>query len=220
MGPNGSEWARTRPKASKNSRKLRKTSRKLNFEKLRKLFDKHPMNKAVYDLQKAIDKKINRMMQKNPHRLNFYKKYMKIIEEYNEGKDAEAVKRAFEELLKFVNEMNVEEQRSMRENLDEETLAIFDLLKKENLSKKVIKTVKEVASKTLKKLKEEKLKIERWRESQQISAQVKIIIRDCLMHLPEQSYPDNEIELNTMKVYQHIFSSYFGGNKSIYQEYN
>ena len=45
-------------------------------------------------------------------------------------------------------------------------------------------------------------------------------IRDCLMHLPEKSYPDNEIELNTMKVYQHIFSSYFGGNKSIYQEYN
>ena len=40
------------------------------------------------------------------------------------------------------------------------------------------------------------------------------------MHLPEKSYPDNEIELNTMKVYQHIFSSYFGGNKSIYQEYN
>ena len=58
------------------------------------------------------------------------------------------------------------------------------------------------------------------KESQQISAQVKIIIRDCLMHLPEKSYPDNEIELNTMKVYQHIFSSYFGGNKNIYQEYN
>ena len=52
----------------------------------------------------------------------------KIIEEYNEGKDAEAVKKAFEELLKFVNEMNLEEQRSMRENLDEETLAIYDLL--------------------------------------------------------------------------------------------
>ena len=30
---------------------------------------------------------------------------------------------------------------------------------------------------------------------------------------------NNEIELNTMQVYQHIFSSYFGGDKSIYQEY-
>ena len=68
----------------------------LNFEKLRKLFDKHPMNKTVYDLQKAIDKKLNRMMQKNPHRLNFYKKYMKIIEEYNEGK----MQKQSKELLK------------------------------------------------------------------------------------------------------------------------
>ncbi len=193
---------------------------KLNFQKLKEIFRKKTINKSVFDLKDAIDKKLKRMIQKNPERADFYKKYLKIIEEYNEGKDSEAVRKAFEDLIKFVNELNDEENRAIRENLDEETLAIFDLLKKENLSKKEIKTVKEVASKTLKKLKEEKLKIERWRESQQISAQVKIIIRDCLMHLPEQSYPDNEIELNTMKVYQHIFSSYFGGNKSIYQEYN
>ena len=188
----------------------------LNFEKLRKLFDKHPMNKEVYDLQKAIDKKLNRMMQKNPHRLNFYKKYMKIIEEYNEGKDAEAVKRAFEELLKFVNEMNLEEQRSMRENLDEETLAIYDLLCKDNLTKKDKDIVKKVAIETLENLKKEKLKIERWRESNQVSAQVKIIIRQCLLHLPKETYPDYEVDIKTLDVYQHIHSNYYGGGASIY----
>ena len=188
----------------------------LNFEKLRKLFDKHPMNKEVYDLQKAIDKKLNRMMQKNPHRLNFYKKYMKIIEEYNEGKDAEAVKRAFEELLKFVNEMNLEEQRSIRENLDEETLAIYDLLCKANLTKKDKDIVKKVAIETLENLKKEKLKIERWRESNQVSAQVKIIIRQCLLHLPKETYPDDEVDVKTLDVYQHIHSNYYGGGASIY----
>ena len=188
----------------------------LNFEKLRKLFDKHPMNKEVYDLQKAIDKKLNRMMQKNPQRLNFYKKYMKIIEEYNEGKDAEAVKRAFEELLKFVNEMNLEEQRSMRENLDEETLAIYDLLCKTNLTKKDKDIVKKVAIETLENLKKEKLKIERWRESNQVSAQVKIIIRQCLLHLPKETYPDDEVDVKTLDVYQHIHSNYYGGGASIY----
>lgn len=188
----------------------------LNFEKLRKLFDKHPMNKTVYDLQKAIDKKLNRMMQKNPHRLNFYKKYMKIIEEYNEGKDAEAVKRAFEELLKFVNEMNLEEQRSMRENLDEETLAIYDLLCKDNLTKKDKDIVKKVSIETLENLKKEKLKIERWRESNQVSAQVKIIIRQCLLHLPKETYPDDEVDVKTLDVYQHIHSNYYGGGASIY----
>ena len=193
---------------------------KLDFEKLREIFKKKEINKSVFDLKDAIDKKLKRMVEKNPERVNFYKKYIKIIQEYNEGKDAEAVRKAFEDLLKFVNELNEEENRSIRENLDEETLAIYDLLKKENLTKNETKKVREVAIQTLKKLKEEKLKIERWRESQQITAQIKIIIRDCLMHLPEKSYPDNEIELNTMKVYQHIFSSYSGGNKSIYQEYS
>ena len=193
---------------------------KLDFEKLKEVFKKKTINKSVFDLKDAIEKILKRMIQKNPERADFYKKYLKIIKEYNEGKDAEAVRKAFEDLIKFVSELNEEENRTIRENLDEETLAIYDLLKKENLSKNDIKAVKEVSIETLKKLKEEKLKIERWRESQQISAQIKIIIRDCLMHLPEKSYPDNEIELNTMKVYQHIFSSYFGGNKSIYQEYN
>ena len=160
------------------------------------------------------------MIEKNPERADFYKKYLKIIQEYNEGKDAESVRKAFEDLIKFVSELNKEEDRAIRENLDEETLAIYDLLKKDNLDKDDIKTVKKVAIETLKKLKEQKLKIERWRESQQITAQIKIIIRDCLVHLPEKSYPDNEIELNTMKVYQHIFSSYFGGDKNIYQELN
>lgn len=189
---------------------------KLNFEKLKEVFKKKTINKSVFDLKDAIDKKLKRMIEKNPERIDFYKKYLKIIEEYNEGKDAEAVRKAFEDLIKFVNELNEEENRAIREKLDEETLAIFDLLKKENLNKNEIKTVKEVAIETLKRLKKEKLKIDRWRESQQISAQVKTIIRDCLLHLPEKVYPDNEIETNTMKVYQHIYSSYFGNGKSIY----
>ncbi len=207
-------------KKDKNRENVEIDLSKLDFEKLKEMFKKKTINKSVFDLKDAIDKKLKRMIQKNPERANFYKKYLKIIEEYNEGKDAEAVRKAFEDLIKFVSELNEEENRTIRENLDEETLAIYDLLKKENLSKNEIKAVKEVAIETLKKLKEEKLKIERWRESQQITAQIKIIIRDCLVHLPEKSYSDNEIELNTMKVYQHIFSSYFGGNKSIYQEYN
>ena len=207
-------------KKDKNRENIEIDLSKLDFEKLKEIFKKKTINRSVFDLKDAIDKKLKRMIQKNPERADFYKKYLKIIQEYNEGKDAEAVRKAFEDLIKFVSELNEEENRTIRENLDEETLAIYDLLKKENLNKDDIKAVKEVAIQTLKKLKEEKLKIERWRESQQITAQIKIIIRDCLVHLPEKSYPDNEIEINTMKVYQHIFSSYFGGNKSIYQEYN
>ena len=31
-------------------------------------------------------------------------------------------------------------------------------------------------------------------------------------------YSDEEVSLKTMSVYQHIYSSYFGGGKSVYQQ--
>jgi type I restriction enzyme R subunit len=190
----------------------------LNFEKLRELFDKHPMNKIVYDLQEAIDQKLKRMMQKNPHRANFYKKYLKIIQEYNEGKDEEAIKKAFIELMKFVDELNNEEKRSIRENLDEETLAIYDLLHKDSLSRKEEESVKKVAKDTLDKLKQEKLKVSMWRESAQVSAQIRILIRNSLLYLPQEQYPDEEIDKKTLDVYQHIYSNYYGNGLSIYDQ--
>ncbi len=188
----------------------------LDFEKLRELFDKQPMNKLVYDLQKAVKEKLNSMIQKNPNRSDFYKKYLEIIKEYNEGKDEEAIKKAFEALIKFVNDMDYEDQRSIRENLDEETLAIYDLLRKETLTKENEKLVKKVAKETLEKLKQEKLNIDNWRQSTQVSAQIRVIIRNNLFHLPESIYPDDEIEKLSIKFYQHLFSNYYGNGKSVY----
>lgn len=55
-------------------------------------------------------------------------------------------------------------------------------------------------------LKQEKLKIDRWRESTQITAQVKTVIFDCLQWLPQESYDDDEVNLKSELVFQHIFS--------------
>ena len=95
----------------------------LNFEKLRELFDKQPMNKLVYDLQKAVEEKLNRMIQKNPNRSDFYKKYLEIIQDYNEGKDEETIKKAFRALIKFVNDMDYEDS-DQSEKLDRNTRCI------------------------------------------------------------------------------------------------
>jgi type I restriction enzyme R subunit len=70
----------------------------------------------------------------------------------------------------------------------------------------------------LDKLKTEKLKIERWRESRQITAQVKGLIYDNLLWLPQDIYTDEEVSTKTITVYQHIYSCYYGGGKSIYQQ--
>ena len=87
-------------------------------------------------------------------------------------------------------------KRQIREQLDEETLAIYDLLKEgKTLLPKQIDKVKEVAAGTLEKLKAEKLRVERWRESRQVTAQVKSLIYDQLLWLPEEVYTDKDLSL-------------------------
>jgi type I restriction enzyme R subunit len=86
------------------------------------------------------------------------------------------------------------------------------------LAGKDLKEVKKVAKVTLDKLKAEKLKIERWRESRQITAQVKLLIYDNLLQLPLEKYTDEEVSLKTVSVYQHIFSNYYGGGQSVYRK--
>jgi type I restriction enzyme R subunit len=72
--------------------------------------------------------------------------------------------------------------------------------------------VKKVAADTLSKLKKEKLTIYRWRESLQITAQVKTLIYDSLQYLPQQSYSDTEVAEKSDLIYQHIYTVYPGGN--------
>ncbi len=117
------------------------------------------------------------MLKANPLRMEFYIRYKEIIEEYNNGKNLEDTIKSFNKLHDFIRDLNVEDARAMRENLDEEALAIFDLLRSDKtLNLEELKEVKKIAVNTLGVLKQEKLKIDRWRESRQIQAQVKTMI--------------------------------------------
>lgn len=193
----------------------------LDFAKLRAAFEKAPRkNTLTYDLQQAIDKKLQQMLKENPLRLEFYERYREIIKEYNAGKSLENTVKAFENLIEFMKNLTIEENRAVKENLvDQETLAIFDLLREgKTLEGKELKKVKEVAKETLDKLKAEKLKIEHWREKREITAQVKSMIYDQLLWLPQEAYNDEEVSMKSLSVYQHIYSNYYGGGRSVYQQ--
>ena len=123
-------------------------------------------------------------------------------------------------ILYFINFLTKISYRLIyKEGLDEETLAIYDLLRKDSLTKAEEAKVKEVAIETLAKLKEKPLKVERYRESTQITAQVRTMIRDNLFYLQEVSYPEDEVNTKTIDVYQHIYSNYYGGGASTYNTY-
>lgn len=180
----------------------------LDAEALRKAFEKVPRkNELVYDLNKAVEQKLEQMLKENPLRLEFYERYQEILEAYNNGKDAESLKRSFDQLTAFIQTLSKEEKRAYLENLDEPTLSIFDLLiQDKELNKTEKEQVKKVAKDTLEKLQTEKLNIPNWKESRELKASIKTTIYDQLLWLPEERYTDEEVHLKSFAVYQHVYS--------------
>lgn len=189
----------------------------LDFDKLQQAFGKSTHKKQVmFDLHKAVEAKLKRMVQQNPLRLKFYKEYELIIEKYNNGKDIHAVEKAFDDVNEFINtKLNPESSRAFSEGLDEGTLAIFDILKKPTLTPEEIDEVKKVAKETLKRLNQEVLMFQRWRGSGQLKAKAITIIRSDIRHLPIVPYTDEDLLIQEGLIYQHIYSSYQGGSSIV-----
>ena len=70
------------------------------------------------------------MLACNPLRTDFQEHYEGIVAAYNREKDRVTIEQTFEASLKLGSELDEEENRAVREGLDEESLAIFDLLKR------------------------------------------------------------------------------------------
>jgi len=189
---------------------------KFNIKALQEAFSKIARkNELVYDLNKAVEQQLAQMLRENPLRLQFYERYKEIVEEYNNGKSEIELKRSFDKLAEFLQDLTIEEQRAFQENLDQPTLSIFDLLVKgKELSKEEKEIVKKVAKETLEVLQKEKLNIPNWKESREIRSGVKTTIYDKLLWLPEDKYTDEDVSMRSIQVYQHVYT-YNGFNSSI-----
>ncbi|TEB08508.1 Type-1 restriction enzyme R protein [Pelotomaculum schinkii] len=185
----------------------------IDFELLHKEFARSPAKKTtVQNLKQIIEQRLQRLLAQNPLRTDFQKHYEDIVAEYNLEKDRPTIEKTFESLLKFVQDLDTEEKRAMREGLDEESLAIFDLLKKPELSPGDIKRIKQVAMELLQTLKAEKLKVERWREKEATRDAIRITIQDFLWNeetgLPVESFSEDDVNEKTEAVYHHVFRVY------------
>jgi len=107
--------------------------------------------------------------------------------------------------------MDKEESRAMREGLDEESLAVFDLLKKPDLTPSDIERIKAVAVDLLKTLKAEKLRIDHWRDKKATRDAVRLTIHNYLYSdqngLPE-IYSVEDVSDRTEAVFVHVFRAY------------
>lgn len=186
---------------------------KIDFDKLRKEFESSLRQRTtVQSLKDAIERRVNRLLMQNPLRTDFQQHYERIVADYNREKDRATIEKTFEDLIKFVQELSEEEARAVREGLTEESLAIFDLLKKDDLSSTDIKRIKSVAVDLLNSLMAEKLKIDNWREKEATRDAVRTAIKDFLWDektgLPVDSYDENDVVKKADEVFTHVFRAY------------
>lgn len=185
---------------------------KIDFQRIKKEFERtRAKNTTVQSLRAVIEKRLQRMIAQNPLRADLQTHYQKIVDEYNREKDRVTIERTFEELLRFIRELDDEDSRAIREGLDTETVAIYDLLKKPDLSAKDIARIKNVAVELLATLKAEKLRVDHWREKEATRDAVRLAISDFLYSdgtgLPA-AYTDEEVKALSESVFQYMFYAY------------
>jgi type I restriction enzyme R subunit len=173
---------------------------------------KKPRVSDAEKLKNIIELRLASLIEKNATRQDFQDKFNQLIEAYNNG--AHTAEQFFEELKKFISELESEEKRGIREGLQEEELAIFDLLCQEiPLSEKERNEVKAIAKELLEKLRS--MLVLDWRKKQRTKARVQSMIQDVLDKLPE-AYDEELWPKACEQVYMHVFDKYAGEGRSVY----
>jgi type I restriction enzyme R subunit len=186
---------------------------KIDFDRLRAEFERSPKkNTTVQNLREAVERRLQRLLLQNPLRTDFQQHYEQIVSEYNRDKDRVTIEKTFEALFTLVQELDDEEHRAVREGLDEESLAIFDLLKKPELKAAEIKRIKAVAVQLLERLKAEILRVDHWRDKEATRDAVRVAIRDYLWDdatgLPVDAFVEEDVDTRAENIFRHIYRVY------------
>jgi type I restriction enzyme R subunit len=160
---------------------------KINFEKLKEDFQhtKHK-NIEIADLRAFINHKLEQMLKQNAARTDFATRLQGIIDDYNAG--SSSADNYFEELVRFTKDLKEESERHIREGLTEDELELFDLLKKDKMTKDETENVRLAAKSLLHRLREEspKVLVQDWFKDVQSKGRVRSAVESVLdAHLPK-----------------------------------
>jgi type I restriction enzyme R subunit len=188
---------------------------KIDFESLAGKFKtgrKRTMNEK---LKGKVAQKLMAMVRLNHTRMDYLERFQAMIDAYNAGSlNAEEF---FQQLVAFARSLNEEEQRSVGEQLNEEELALFDLLTKPQIELSAAERdkVKATARELLATLKAGKLVLD-WRKRQQARAEVRVTIEKLLDQGLPKVYTPELFEQKTTAVFQHVYDAYYGAGRSVY----
>jgi type I restriction enzyme R subunit len=160
---------------------------KIDFDKLREDFTAAQYkNIEIADIRAFIEAKLHGMMAQNVTRVAFAARLQAIIDRYNAG--SSSTDNYFDDLVRFTQAMQAEDERHVREGLSEDELELYDLLKKDKLTQAEEQRVKLAAKDLLIRLLQEhpKVLVQDWWKDSQTQLAVKNAIEAVLdKDLPE-----------------------------------
>lgn len=154
----------------------------------------------IDDLKKYIDKALKQMINKNYTRIKFSERYKNIIDSYNAGGTEN--EDYYEQLVKFLEELQQEDNRANTEGLTNGELEIYDLLiAGKKLTKSEEKKVKLSAKKLYKKLVDNRssLLVVDWYKDEQpfakLKHEVELSLNDNLPESYDKTAFDSKVSL-------------------------
>ena len=187
---------------------------RIDMDALREEFAKKVRRKAtaLQDIRDLIEQKLAEMLARNPSRMDFQQKYEEIVAEYNREKDRVTIEETFRRLTELMEELDAEQKRAVEEGLTEDELALFDLLKKDNLGKAERERVKKASRDLLASIKARLAELDRFWEKEQTKADVKVfILNEVFTSLPTPPFTGDEKQAVADEVYEHVWQQAISG---------
>ena len=187
---------------------------RVDMEKLREEFAKKVRHKAtaLRDIREIVEEKLAQMLARNPSRMDYQQKYEEIVADYNREKDRVTIEETFRRLTELIEELDAEQRRAVEEGLSEDELALFDLLKKEDLGRAARERVKQASRDLLASINARLKDLDRFWEKEQTKAEVKVFILDeVYASLPTPPFTAEEKEAVAAEVYTHVWQQALRG---------
>jgi type I restriction enzyme R subunit len=180
---------------------------RIDLEKLRNEFAKKVKRKAsaLQDIFQLLEQKLARMLAVNPLRMDYEKKYREIVAEYNRDKDRITIEETFAKCMDLIQSLDEEQRRAVEEGLSEEQLALFDLLRKDSLTKTQRERLKDASRELLAELQRI---IEPMRDglvNPSSQAEMNEFVLNHVWLLPEPPYTADEKQQMAESVFQYLW---------------
>lgn len=186
----------------------------IDFEKLKEEFGQvRRKNTALQDIRDVVERKLQAMVNTNPLLMDYYRKYQEIIADYNREKDRTTVEQTFAALVALAANLDEEQQRAVEEGLSAEELAIFDLLKRDTLTKADRERVKQASKAMLLSIRDLLAPMDLWTRNAQTQAEVQTSILDWLYEtLPQPPFTEKDTNDLAERLYEHVWEQSEAGH--------